>query len=199
MPPAVAGGGRRLFSAARAGQCSGAAAALLAAIVKRALRPANRRTGGRTPARKGDTRPDGDRQRSVALGAPAIRGKPLSALGQGGAAATTHPARKPQAGADSRRADCRLRHRTFRHHVCATSTRRAHPRHRSELGKSELRQAHGQQARIYTISNSPKPTSPRRPRSAAGSISSTCPACCTISPIRGRAGVRYCRCCDRAA
>ena len=43
-------------------------------------------------------------------------------------------------------------------------------------------------SRLSPISNSPKPTSPRRPRSAAVSISSTRPACCTISAIRGRAG-----------
>src|SRR5580704_1472625 len=72
MLPAVAGSGRRVRSAAYAGRCAGTAAAHLAAAVKRSLRPANRRTGGRTPAGKGDTRPDGDRRRGVALGPPTI-------------------------------------------------------------------------------------------------------------------------------
>ena len=55
----------------------------------------------------------------------------------------SHAARRPPARADSRRPDRRLRHRAFRHHVCAASARRAHPRHRSEPCQPRLRQAHG--------------------------------------------------------
>ena len=87
----------------------------------------------------------------------------------------------------------------FRHHVCATA-----PEARMlavDLSLASLSYAKRMANKLgftqYRIRPSRHHQGGRdRPQR---SISSTCPACCTISPIRGRAGVRYCRCCDRAA
>ena len=135
----------------------------------RFARPAGRGTGGGTPASQA-TIPgaDRDRRRGIARGAPAIRGKPLSALGQGRRRRSSTPclsAASPGQILDVLIAGCGTGLSAIE--LRATSARRAHPRHRSEPRQSQLRQAHGAEISASPISNSLRPTSRGRPRSAA--------------------------------
>ena len=139
------------------------------------------------------------RQRSVALGAPTIRGKPLSALGQGSASAATHAVCRPTARADFRCPGRRLRHGTCHDRAGAARARGAHPCHRSQPCESRATPSAWPTVSALARSNSRKLISRNRPHSGARSISSTCPACCIILRIHGKAGARYSRCCGRAA
>jgi len=132
MPTAVAGGGRCLFSAALAGRCTDAAAALLAASQARSSssKSKNRR---RAPARKGNARPDGDRRRGCP---PSVRQQyeenPYPRWVQAGAAAATTLLCRPPARTDPDVliAGCGT---GLSANQFAQQRRRAHPRHRSEF------------------------------------------------------------------
>ena len=117
--------------------------------VERFDRPAGQGTGGGTPDRRDDSRSDRHRRRGIARGAPAIRGKSLSALGR--RRRRRRQAASPATSASRGRlldvliAGCGTGLSTIEFARQARGARDS--RHRSEPRQPQLRQAHGAKAR----------------------------------------------------
>ncbi len=122
---------RRLFSAAHFARRRAFTRKILAAARRGFNRPADQGTGGRTADRSYAPRPHRHRGRGLADRAPAVRRKPLSAVDQRRAAASTGDPRST-AQTCCRRPHRGLRHGNFHDRIRQEGARRPLPRGRSE-------------------------------------------------------------------
>ena len=192
---------RLLRAAVLAGARSGAARTALAEAGRGSDHGAGTRAADRGRVAHRDATPHRDPRCGFAGGAPAIRGQPLSALGQRRTDATGRERARPSARPVSERPIAgpartrgarhprgRLRHRAAADRHCAALPRRARSRDRSQPRKPRLRQA---QVRRDGRHDRVRPggypgTEPRPPLRHRGGRA----AYCIISPIRCAAGPR---------